>query len=215
MPASAEFSKIATYVWISSWSTGLPRADGPIQTVTQLTWAPWRGDRHRLDGVERILVSSCLAGRPVRYDGAAKPVGGDLFERWRREGRLVPFCPEISGGLTVPRQPAEIVGGDGGDVLDGTARVLTGTGRDVTGEFLQGARLALDAARRSGARTALLKEGSPSCGSHRVYDGTFTGTSSPGTGVTTALLQRSGITVFSEDDLGAVQAHLATLEQRT
>ncbi|NKZ07681.1 DUF523 domain-containing protein [Actinomadura latina] len=162
--------------------------------------------------MERILVSSCLAGRPVRYDGAAKPVEVDLFERWRLEGRLVPFCPEVSGGLTVPRPAAEIVGGDGGDVLTGTARVLTGTGKDVTAEFLQGARLALAAAQRSGARTALLKEGSPSCGTHRIYDGTFTGAASPGTGVTTALLQRSGITVFSEADLDAVQAHLTALE---
>ena len=153
-----------------------------------------------------------MAGRPVRYDGAAKPVAGGLFERWREEGRLIPFCPEISGGLAVPRPPAEIVGGTGGDVLDGTARILTGTGADVTDEFLRGARLALETARRTGARTALLKEGSPSCGSRRIYDGTFTGTKRPGTGVTTALLQRAGITVFGESDLEAVQAHLTALE---
>lgn len=163
--------------------------------------------------MERILVSSCLAGRPVRYDGAAKPVEADLFERWRAEGRLIPFCPEVAGGLTVPRPPAEIVGGDGGDVLDGTARILTGTGEDVTEEFLRGARLALETARRSGARTALLKEGSPSCGSHRIYDGTFTGNPTPGTGVTTALLERAGIKVFAETDLAPVQAHLAALER--
>lgn len=181
--------------------------------MTQITGHDPLGYRHRLDGVERILVSSCLAGRPVRYDGAAKPVEADLFERWRIQGRLVPFCPELSGGLTVPRPPAEIVGGDGGDVLDGTARVLTGTGEDVTGEFLRGARLALETARRSGARTALLKEGSPSCGTHRIYDGTFTGTSTPGTGVTTALLRRSGIEVFTEHDLETVQARLTALEQ--
>ena len=162
--------------------------------------------------MERILVSSCLAGRRVRYDGAAKPVGDDLFHQWRTEGRLIPFCPEVSGGMPVPRPPAEIVGGDGADVLDGTARILTGGGEDVTEEFLRGARLALETARRSGARIALLKEGSPSCGSHRIYDGTFTGAHHPGTGVTTALLQRAGIEVFSEDDLEAVQAHLTALE---
>ncbi|MFC4052370.1 DUF523 domain-containing protein [Actinomadura syzygii] len=162
--------------------------------------------------MERILVSSCLVGRPVRYDGAAKPVGGGLFERWRAEGRLVPFCPEVSGGLAVPRPPAEIVGGDGHAVLDGTARVRTDRGDDVTAEFLHGARQALDAARRTGTRIALLKEGSPSCGSHRVYDGTFTGASIPGEGVTTALLEREGIRVFSEDDLNAVASLLETLE---
>ncbi|MFI0485149.1 DUF523 domain-containing protein [Actinomadura sp. 9N215] len=162
--------------------------------------------------MERILVSSCLMGRPVRYDGAAKPVGGDLFERWRAEGRLVPFCPEVSGGLAVPRPPAEIVGGDGHAVLDGTAHVRTDTGEDVTAEFLHGARQALDAARRSGARIALLKEGSPSCGSHRIYDGTFTGTPITGDGVTTALLEREGVQVFSEADLAAVNAVLQALE---
>lgn len=153
-----------------------------------------------------------MVGRPVRYDGAAKPVGADLFARWRAEGRLVPICPEVSGGLAVPRPPSEIVGGDGQAVLDGTAQVRTDTGEDVTAEFLHGARLALDAARRSGARIALLKEGSPSCGGNRIYDGTFSGTSVPGEGVTTALLQREGIRVFSENDLAAIEALLQTLE---
>ncbi|MGI5207965.1 DUF523 domain-containing protein [Spirillospora sp. CA-108201] len=162
--------------------------------------------------MERILVSSCLAGRPVRYDGAAKPMAGGPFERWRAEGRLVPFCPEVSGGLPVPRPPAEIVGGDGGDVLDGSARILTGDGADVTREFLRGARLALETARRAGVRVALLKEGSPSCGGRRVYDGTFTGTPVPGSGVTTALLRRSGVHVFGEDELDALQALLNDLE---
>lgn len=162
--------------------------------------------------MERILVSSCLVGRPVRYDGAAKPVGADLFARWRAEGRLVPVCPEVSGGLAVPRPPAEIVGGDGHAVLDGTAEVRTNSGVDVTAEFLRGAQLALDAARRSGVRIALLKEGSPSCGGSRIYDGTFSGTSTPGEGVTTALLEREGIRVFNENDLTAVEALLKTLE---
>ncbi|MGP4023778.1 DUF523 domain-containing protein [Actinomadura sp. 3N407] len=162
--------------------------------------------------MERILVSSCLVGRPVRYDGAARPVAGGLFERWRTEGRLVPFCPEVSGGLAVPRPPAEIVGGDGHAVLDGTAKVRTDSGEDVTAEFLRGAELALAAARRSGARIALLKEGSPSCGSHRIYDGTFTGTSVAGDGITTALLERAGIQVFSENDLTAVDSLLRSLE---
>ncbi|TDB83052.1 DUF523 domain-containing protein [Actinomadura sp. KC216] len=164
--------------------------------------------------MERILVSSCLMGRPVRYDGAAKPVGDDLFERWRAEGRLVPFCPEVSGGLAVPRPPAEIVGGDGHAVLDGTAHVRTNTGEDVTAEFLHGARQALDTARRTGARIALLKEGSPSCGSRRIYDGTFAGTSIAGDGVTTALLEREGIQVFNEDDLPELDALLQTLDPK-
>ena len=162
--------------------------------------------------MERILVSSCLVGRPVRYDGASKPLGADLLARWRAEGRLVPVCPEVSGGLAVPRPPAEIVGGDGHAVLDGTARVRANTGKDVTAEFVRGAQAALDTARRAGARIALLKEGSPSCGGNRIYDGTFTRKSVPGEGVTAALLQREGIHVFSEDELPAVEALLHDLE---
>ncbi|MQY08415.1 hypothetical protein ACRB68_65220 [Actinomadura sp. RB68] len=146
----------------------------------------------------------------MRYDGAGKPVRDALFEGWRAEGRLVPFCPEVAGGLPVPRPPAEIVGGGGAEVLDGTARVVTDTGADVTGAFLRGARLALDTARRAGARVAILKEGSPSCGSHRVHDGTFSGRKVAGDGVTAALLEREGIRVFSEDELPAVAAFLSS-----
>ncbi|WP_084265203.1 DUF523 domain-containing protein [Actinomadura macra] len=154
--------------------------------------------------MERILVSSCLMGRPVRYDGGAKPVGDDLFERWRTEGRLVPFCPEVAGGLPVPRPPAEIV----------ESRVLTSAGQDVTEAFLRGAHLALETAQRTGARLALLKEGSPSCGSTRIHDGTFTGRKTGGQGLTAALLQRSGIRVFPETDLAAVEALLREWESR-
>ncbi|MBA8951636.1 DUF523 domain-containing protein [Actinomadura namibiensis] len=158
--------------------------------------------------MERILVSSCLLGRPVRYDGRGRPVRDDLFERWRAEGRLVPFCPEVAGGLPVPRPPAEIVGGDGADVLDGAARVVADTGEDVTEAFVAGARLALETARRAGARVALLKESSPSCGSRMIYDGTFTGTWVAGDGVTAALLEREGIRVFGEEGLADLAALL-------
>ncbi|GAA2413214.1 DUF523 domain-containing protein [Actinomadura vinacea] len=165
--------------------------------------------------MERILVSACLTGRPVRYDGAAKPVGAALFERWRAEGRLIPFCPEVSGGLPVPRPPAEIIG-TAADVLDGAGgQVRTGTGTDVTAAFVRGARLALETAERAGARMAILKEGSPSCATSHTYDGTFSGTRTPGAGITTTLLERAGIRVFSENDLPAAAEYLAELESTT
>ncbi|WP_289007891.1 DUF523 domain-containing protein [uncultured Thermomonospora sp.] len=163
--------------------------------------------------MEKILVSSCLLGRSVRYDGRDKRRDDAILHRWQAEGRLVPYCPEVGGGLPVPRRPAEITGPGGGPaVLDGTARVLTDTGQDVTAAFLAGAQRALEAARRAGARLAILKESSPSCGITRIYDGSFTGRLSPGIGVTTALLERHGITVFSENDLNAAAAHLQRLE---
>jgi len=163
--------------------------------------------------MERILVSACLLGQPVRYDGTGRRSDDRLFQRWREEGRLVAFCPEVRGGLPVPRPAAEISGGLGGDVLDGRASVLTRDGADVTRYFVEGARQALDQACSHGIRIAILKEGSPSCGSGRVFDGTFSGRPVSGDGVTTALLERNGITVFAEDALDAVAARLADLER--
>ena len=131
--------------------------------------------------MERILVSACLMGRRVRYDGGAKTSSDERLAAWLREGRLVPFCPEVEGGLAVPRPAAEIEGGAGGAaVLSGAARVLATDGSDVTAAFVTGARAALEAARACGARLAVLKEGSPSCGALTIYDGTFSGAAHPG-----------------------------------
>ena len=114
------------------------------------------------------------------------------------EGRAVLVCPEEDGGLGTPRPPAEIVGGDGADVLEGRARVMTRGGRDVTAEYVAGARIALDAARAAGAETAILKARSPSCGKGSIYDGSFTRTVKDGDGVTAALLKAHGIQVLTD-----------------
>ena len=145
-------------------------------------------------------MSACLLGQPVRYDGRSS-VHPDLLQVWQREGRVVPLCPEVAGGLPTPRPPAEIPGGQGGAVLDGEARVVTVQGEDVSAEFLAGARLALELVRRHGIRVAVLKSGSPSCGNRQVYDGTFSGSKIDGEGVTSALLRREGVQVFSELEL--------------
>jgi uncharacterized protein YbbK (DUF523 family) len=163
--------------------------------------------------MESILVSACLMGRRVRYDGGAKTSSDAQLAAWRREGRLVPFCPEVEGGLAIPRPAAEIEGGAGGAaVLSGAARVLAADGADVTAEFLAGARAALAAARARGARLAVLKDGSPSCGALAVYDGTFTGRRAPGRGVTTALLEAEGVRVFTEDQIADAARYLRALE---
>ena len=163
--------------------------------------------------MERILVSACLLGQPVRYDGTGRRSDDVLFALWRDQGRLVPICPEVRGGLPVPRPAAEISGGSGEDVLDGRAKVLTRDGTDVTRHFVDGAWQALEQARSHGARIAILKEGSPSCGGLRIFDGTFAGRKVLGEGVTTALLERHGIAVFAEDAMVAVAARLAELER--
>ncbi|MBX6377266.1 MAG: DUF523 domain-containing protein [Clostridia bacterium] len=158
--------------------------------------ADGRGDSHVGEhGDERalVLVSACLAGVPCRYDGRDS-LEPDLRERVER-GEAVVVCPEVLGGLPTPREPAEIVGGDGGDVLDGRARVVTRTGRDVTEAFVAGARATLALARLHGARKVVLKARSPSCGAGLIHDGTFSGRLREGDGVTAALLRRHGIHV--------------------
>jgi uncharacterized protein YbbK (DUF523 family) len=110
-------------------------------------------------------------------------------------------CPEEEGGLGTPRPRAEIVDGDGRDVLEGRARVVTEAGMDVTEAYLAGARSALDAAQEAGAMTAILKARSPSCGKGVVYDGTFSGTQRAGIGVTAALLEANGIKVLNDEDV--------------
>jgi uncharacterized protein YbbK (DUF523 family) len=124
----------------------------------------------------------------------------------------VRFCPEVGGGLGVPRPPAEIRGRGGPSVLDGDGRVVTNSGIDVTREFRLGAERALDIARRERVGLAVLKENSPSCGSLFVHDGTFSGAVEPGQGVTTALLERHGIRVFGEDRLVEAADYLESLE---
>jgi uncharacterized protein YbbK (DUF523 family) len=146
-----------------------------------------------------VLVSACLAGRACRYDGSS--TDADAVGRLVSEGRAVLVCPEVDGGLPTPRPPAEIVGGDGSDVLAGRAKVITVDGRDVTEAYVAGARRALDAARTAGARTAIMKARSPSCGRGAIYDGSFSGTLDAGDGVTAALLEAEGIRVVTEEDL--------------
>lgn len=160
----------------------------------------------------KVLVSACLLGERVRYDGRDARCDDDVLARWAREGRLVPFCPEVAGGLGVPRPAAEIQGGDGADVLAGRAAVRDRAGRDLTSAFLQGAEGALAAARTAGARVAVLKDGSPSCGTAAIHDGTFAGARRPGPGVTAARLRAAGLLVFGEDDLARADEAVRALE---
>lgn len=144
------------------------------------------------EGARPLLVSACLAGLPCRYDGRSKP--DPEVVALVDAGDAVPVCAEQLGGMGTPRPPAEIVGGDGHDVLAGRARVLTDSGEDVTEEFLRGARATADLARAHGVEAAILQARSPSCGCGRIYDGSHSGTLVEGDGVLAALLQTVGIT---------------------
>ena len=159
--------------------------------------------------MKKILISACLLDHPVRYNGTAKPVAHPSLEQWKDEGRLVTICPEVMAGFSVPRPPAEISAAKTGrEVLAGFAQVLEAAGGDVTSLYVAGARAALALALEYGCRFAILTNGSPSCGSSFVYDGSFSGKTHAGMGVTTALLQQHRIEVFSETEIDVLASRL-------
>jgi uncharacterized protein YbbK (DUF523 family) len=158
--------------------------------------------------MERILVSACLLGERVRYHGGDARLAHPILERWREEGRLVPLCPEVAGGLSTPRPAAEIMRTPTG------RRVVTAAGMDRTPAFELGASAALRECAAGRIRVALLKDGSPSCGTRVVYDGTFSGHRIDGQGIAAARLSADGVAVFSESEIEAAADYLAALERR-
>ena len=161
--------------------------------------------------MQKVLVSACLLGEPVRYDGRAATLSHPLLSAWRAEGRIVACCPELEGGLAVPRPPAESTG-DGGAVLDGQARIRDASGADLTAPFVAGAHAAVEVCRKLGIQVAVLMERSPSCGSGRIYDGAFSGRLVSGQGVAAAALRAAGVAVFPGEDLEGARARLSELE---
>lgn len=140
---------------------------------------------------EKVLISACLLGVNCKYNGGNNKLPDEMIERLAEKLELIPVCPECYGGLTTPRTPAERLGD----------RVVTKTGADVTEQFEKGAAAALHLARLLGAKSAILKANSPSCGSGTIYDGSFSGVLVPGDGVTAELLKKHGINVTDENAL--------------
>lgn len=136
--------------------------------------------------METLLISACLMGYNCKYNGGNNALPPEALAALRDRYRLIPVCPEAAGGLPTPRVPSERRGGS----------VVTRDGRDVTAAFRRGAEIAGKLAERTGARLALLKSGSPSCGSGMIYDGSFTGTLTPGDGVTAEYLKNKNLTIF-------------------
>ena len=136
----------------------------------------------------KILISSCLLGNKVRYDGKSKPIAHPQISTWQQQGRLIVICPEVEGGLSVPRIKAE-------QRLD---KVISEQGQDVTAQFKAGAQLALNLCLKHDIKYAILKEFSPSCGSTKIYNGKFNGEKINGQGITAKLLMGHGISVYSE-----------------
>lgn len=145
-----------------------------------------------------ILVSACLLGVNCKYNGGnnlSKEILGLLDIKG-----IVPICPEQLGGLTTPRIPAEMQAEDGLSIINGVGRVVNKEGEDVTEEFLKGAGETLRIAELLDIKLALLKARSPSCGCGLIYDGSFSGVLKSGDGVTAALLKKSGIAVYTEEN---------------
>lgn len=135
---------------------------------------------------EKLLISACLLGRCCKYNGGHNL--HPLAERLGEKYELVAICPESFGGLPIPREPSERVGD----------RVLSKSGLDVTGAFRRGAERAVELAKKTGAKKAVLKERSPSCGFGKIYDGSFTGTVIPGNGVAAQALAAEGVAIWGE-----------------
>lgn len=142
--------------------------------------------------MEKLLISACLLGENCRYDGGSNALPEPVLAALRKRYELLPVCPEWDGGLATPRIPSERRG----------ASVVNRAGEDVTACFERGAEIARRRAEAAGCGLALLKERSPSCGSGRIYDGSFTGALVPGDGLTAETLRAAGVAVYGESRVG-------------
>ena len=139
------------------------------------------------------IVSACLAGVKCKYNGESNK--NVTVCRLVKEGRAIALCPEVLGGLPIPRVPCEII-------YNGSKReVLNRDGKDVTENFVTGAKKTLEIAKLVDAKVAILKSKSPSCGFGKIYDGTFSGRLIDGNGVTSQLLVDNGIQVYTENEV--------------
>ncbi len=164
--------------------------------------------------MEKILISACLLGAKVRYHGGDALLDHPVLKRWADEGRLISVCPEVAGGLPTPRPPAELIGHGGGRaVLDRRLWVKTEDGTDLSDAFITGAGSTLALARQHSIKLAILKDGSPSCGTTYIRDGSFSGGRVNDLGVTAALLERNGVRVFSDMQIELAAACLRDLER--
>jgi len=147
-----------------------------------------------------IIASACLAGIPCNYKGEATP--DEQVIALIKEGLAFPVCPEILGGLTIPRSRTRIIEGDGNAVLNRKKGLLITTdGKDVTKQLLKGAEFTLKVLRLLGIDTVILKQDSPSCGCGWTLSGLLEPTKIKGDGITAALLKREGIKVYPEERL--------------
>ena len=145
-----------------------------------------------------ILVSACLCGENCKYSGGNNK--NEKVLEFIKDKEVIYICPEELGGLSTPRNPAEILG-DARGILEGRDKIITNNDKDVTLEFLKGAWESLKIAKENKVEFAILKAKSPSCGKGMVYNGTFSGVKIKGNGLTAELLIENGIDVLTEEEL--------------
>ncbi|MBF9016344.1 MULTISPECIES: DUF523 domain-containing protein [unclassified Oceanispirochaeta] len=162
--------------------------------------------------MNKILISACLLGWEVRYNGSSLALSSQILDRWLLEDRILPSCPEVDGGMVIPRAPAEITEGEGLDVLEGRSCVADINGLDVTEYFVRGAETALKLCREHNIKVAVLADGSPSCGSSLIYNGRFEAVKNAGAGVTAALLRQHGIQVFTQHSIKEADSALHSID---
>jgi uncharacterized protein YbbK (DUF523 family) len=142
---------------------------------------------------KKLLISACLCGENVRYDGKNNLI--NEFEKLNQKYDLIPFCPEIAGGMTVPRVPSEIISTN-------PLKVKDKNGLDTTSFFVMGAKKTLELCQQNDIKIALLKSKSPSCGNNKIYDGNFNGTLVKGQGLTVNVLVQNNVKIYNENQIG-------------
>lgn len=169
--------------------------------------------------MEKVLISSCLLAKKVRYNASDVKVKDTYFSvilsKWLADKRVVSICPEVDAGMSIPRESAEILNGDGNAVWSNISNVYEFSGKDVTEVFKKGALIALQLCQKYQIKVAVLTENSPTCGSSMIYDGTFSDQRTKGVGVTTALLQKHGIKVFNQYEMKKANHYLQSIESNT
>jgi len=154
----------------------------------------------------KILISACLLGEKVRYDGNSQLIENNIIRQWSKNAILISICPEVSGGLSIPRLPAEIQA-DAQQKL----KIINNKDIDVTKEFIKGAQNTLEQCLQHKIQIAILTEGSPSCGSQLINDGNFQSKKIQGQGITTRLLEKNSITVFNQYQIQQAYEHYQKL----
>ncbi len=139
--------------------------------------------------MEYLLISACILGQNTKYNGGNNY--NPLVEKLKDKYHLILCCPEVDGGLSIPRDPSEVLGN----------KVISNKGKDVTKEYTKGAKHALDLVKQYKITKALLKDGSPSCGKNYIYDGTFSHQKVSKMGITASLLNENGVTIYTEFDI--------------